>query len=201
MRLDGADLLRLITELPTVAIGICEALTQRVQDMTERWAASDWTVAAEAQTPIIETETLNLVDVMVHFRSVDIFYNLDSGELLQIARVASQENDASGTVVIREGDQDESIYVVVKGTVRVSKDGVPLADYGAGSFFGEMSLFKEGLRTATVTAQTPVVLLRLERNHFVRVMQKHPEIAISVCRVLSRRVRSVSAQAEQETES
>ena len=100
LRLDGADLLRLITELPTVAIGICEALTQRVQDMTERWAASDWTVAAEAQTPIIETEALNLVDVMVHFRSVDIFYNLDSGELLQIARVASQENDSSGTVVV-----------------------------------------------------------------------------------------------------
>ena len=200
LRLDGENLLRLITDLPTVAIGICEALTQRVQDMTDRWAASDLTLAAEAETPITETGELNLVDVMVHFRSVDIFFNLDSGELLQIARAASQENDPSGTVVIREGDQDESIYLVVKGTVRVSKDGVALADYGAGSFFGEMSLFKEGLRTATVTARTPVVLFRLERNHFVRVMQKHPEIAISVCRVLSRRVRSLSMQAAQESQ-
>jgi len=192
LRLDGADLLRLITELPTVAIGICEALTQRVQDMTDRWTATDWTVESQAQAPISETDELNLVEVMVHFRSVDIFYNLDSGELLEIARVASQESDPSGTVVIREGDQEESIYLVVKGSVRISKDGIPLADYGSGSFFGEMSLFKEGIRTATVTAQTPVLLLRLERNHFVRVMQKHPEIAISVCRLLSRRVRNLS---------
>ena len=197
LRLDGADLLRLITELPTVAIGICETLTQRVQDMMDRWAASDWTLESQAQAPISEPGELNLVEVMVHFRSVDIFYNLDSGELLEIARVASQETDPSGTVVIREGDQDESIYLVVKGTVRISKDGVPLAEYGPGSFFGEMSLFMEGVRTATVTAQTPVLLLRLERNHFVRVVQKHPEIAISVCRVLSRRVRNLSEKATQ----
>ena len=63
-----------------------------------------------------------------------------------------------------------------------------LRDQGPKSFFGEIAALEDVNRTATITATSRVRLLRLDRDDLLRLMEELPEIAIGICRNLSRRV-------------
>jgi CRP-like cAMP-binding protein len=89
---------------------------------------------------------------------------------------------APGTVIIREGDAGQGLFVVLAGEVEVSKaqeDGVgdvALARLRAGDVFGEMSLLNNQPTTATVRAARPSTILFLAREYFQRLVQALPAI-------------------------
>src|SRR5437764_2643709 len=74
---------------------------------------------------------------------------------------------AYGDMIIRQGDPGDRFYVVEEGTVRVTANGRHIAVLGPGSYFGEIALLRNILRTASVTAQGPAQLLALEREEFL----------------------------------
>jgi cAMP-dependent protein kinase regulator len=88
---------------------------------------------------------------------------------------------ASGTAVIREGEEGQGLFVLVSGAVEVSTDSgvranTELATLRAGDVFGEMSLMKKGPTTATVTACEPTTVLFLDREYVQRMVENVPEI-------------------------
>jgi ABC-type bacteriocin/lantibiotic exporter with double-glycine peptidase domain/CRP-like cAMP-binding protein len=86
-----------------------------------------------------------------------------------------------GQVVVRQGDAADSAYVLVEGRARVvrrKEDGqeVVLGSLRPGDVFGEIALLKHGQRTATVRASGDVVVLRLPRDRFERLIEERNEI-------------------------
>src|SRR5262249_58413770 len=113
------------------------------------------------------------------------------------ADVAQEEACPAGASIVREGEFGDSMYLVVGGEVRVTREGRFVAHLvGPREFFGEMALFDGEMRSATATAATQVRLLRLERRDLFQSMEEQPAIAISVCQTLSRRVRELLHRVE-----
>jgi hypothetical protein len=89
--------------------------------------------------------------------------------LERLAAASSDIAAPAGTVVIREGEPADELYVVLGGSVEVTSPGAagPLATIGPGGVFGEVGLLERVPRTATVTAVAPSDLLRIEGPAFL----------------------------------
>jgi CRP-like cAMP-binding protein len=106
-------------------------------------------------------------------RGTRIFAPLPAPMLERVARNLVPVSAASGAQVIRQGDHGDRFYAIVDGTVDVDVGGRVIATEGAGSCFGEIALLDDVPRTATVTANTDVRLLALDRDDFLRAVTGH----------------------------
>jgi CRP/FNR family cyclic AMP-dependent transcriptional regulator len=98
----------------------------------------------------------------------------------------------AGTVIFREGEEGDQLFIVQGGRVKVSRSiggkEQLLAVLGKGDFFGEMALVTRERRTATVTALEAVRLLAFDREGFLGMINKNPKIALSIIDKLCRRL-------------
>jgi signal-transduction protein with cAMP-binding, CBS, and nucleotidyltransferase domain len=106
-------------------------------------------------------------------RTTSLFEPLPPSALERLARNSVPVVVSAGTVVIREGDVGDRLYVIAEGHADVTTSGNHVATLGPGDHVGEIALLRDVPRTATVTASTPVRLLSLERDVFLRTMTGH----------------------------
>jgi CRP-like cAMP-binding protein len=111
-----------------------------------------------------------------------LFRPFNHQQQLDLIRRFDGHEVAEGTVVIREGDAGQGLFVVLSGEVEVSKrqagggGDLSLARLRAGDVFGEMSLLSNQPTSATVTAARPSTILFLAREYFQRLVQALPQI-------------------------
>lgn len=98
-----------------------------------------------------------------------------------------------GAVIVREGDAGACMYVIQSGTVEVTQAGRDghrsVRVLKAGDFFGEMALFGQEIRTATVRAVGEVKVLRVDKKTLLRRITEDPSLAFQLVRVLASRLR------------
>ena len=94
-----------------------------------------------------------------------------------------------GESIFKEGDPGDSMYIIVDGRVRVHTADRFLNHLGESDVFGEMALLDPAPRVATVTAEEPTRLFRLDQAPFYQLMNERPEIATGIIRVLTRHLR------------
>lgn len=129
------------------------------------------------------------VERVIFLTGVDLFADIPGEILGHVAQVASEIDCDPNQVIVRQGDRGDFLYLVTKGSVRVMSGVVEVARLQKGECFGEMSILDSEPRSATVISDGPVELLRLAQDDFYELMCERPEIARSVIRVLSRRLR------------
>ena len=126
---------------------------------------------------------------------VDLFSDLTKEELGAIGNSCQQRTYPAGTVLIKQGDTGVGLYILTKGRVRVTQEQDPdraekeLGINGPGDVFGEMALLDDLPRSATVTAIDDVTALLLPVWEFRTTLRSHPDIALKLLAVLSRRLR------------
>ncbi len=99
-----------------------------------------------------------------------------------------------GQVVFREGDSSDTCYIVRSGrarAVREHSDGriITLATFGPGDIFGELAMFEDERRSATVEAIEPTAAVAVLGPDMRRLMNEHPGIATRLVIALGRRLR------------
>jgi CRP-like cAMP-binding protein len=99
--------------------------------------------------------------------SIPLFRSCTKRELLDIARRAETVDVTPGTVIVKEGDRALEFFVIVSGTVKVSRNGRTVVTLGPGDHFGELGLLADQRRDATVTAVDDVALVVLHRTEFM----------------------------------
>jgi CRP-like cAMP-binding protein len=136
-------------------------------------------------------------DVVELLGRVPVFSTLEPGDLEQIAQMAVPRHFEPGQVVFREGDQSDTCYVVREGharAVRSHGDGrtITLATFGPGDIFGELAMFEDERRSATVEAIEPTSVVGVLGPDMRRLLNEHPQIAARLVIALGRRLRETN---------
>ncbi len=137
---------------------------------------------------------LSEVEIVLHLRTLPIFSRLTLRQLSDLARVVRQETHPAGAILVREGEFEDCMYLIVSGRVRITREGAFLRELGPREFFGEMAMFTGSTRSASIEAVEPVHLLRIERQDLLRLMEELPGIAIAICQTLSDRLADMTAR-------
>ncbi|HEY5192365.1 MAG TPA: Crp/Fnr family transcriptional regulator [Solirubrobacteraceae bacterium] len=128
---------------------------------------------------------------------VPVFSTLEHDDLERIAQVAVPRTFEPGQIVFREGDASDTCYVVRSGrarAVREHPDGrtITLATFGPGDIFGELAMFEDELRSATVEAVQLTSVVAVLGPDMRRLMVEHPEISMRLVVALGRRLRETN---------
>ena len=121
---------------------------------------------------------------------------LDVIDLMDFAQRAVTRTFPKNTVVVREGDRTDSLYIIVSGRVRIyvsDEKGkeVALNESGPGEYFGEMVL-DEGPRSASVMTLEPTQFLVVPKEDFREFVKKNPEFSLHLIYKLIKRVRALT---------
>jgi CRP-like cAMP-binding protein len=108
--------------------------------------------------------------------SLDLLAGASRMALERLARAANEVTMPAGSVVIREGDDPDALWVLVSGEVAVNARGESgharrLRTMGPESYFGEIGLLRRIPRTATVRTLEESRLLRIDGNDFIDAVQ------------------------------
>ena len=101
---------------------------------------------------------------------------------------------APGGAVFREGDAGDSMYVVLEGKLELRVRGRLLETVGPGGVLGEMALIEQAPRVATATAKTDCALLPISEASFTTMIQKNPNFALQIMRVMAGRLRKMNSR-------
>jgi CRP-like cAMP-binding protein len=121
-------------------------------------------------------------------RNVPLFSGCSKGELRLLAAIADELDLAEGTVLVREGATAREFFVLVEGSVRVTKAGTKLADLGPGDWLGEIAILARVPRTATATARSDIRTLVIREQDFRNLVVTMPSIALKVLTSVAERL-------------
>ena len=136
-------------------------------------------------------------DVVALLERVPVFETLAPEDLAQVAQVAVPRRFSPGQVIFREGDESDTCYVVSSGHARALRehgDGrtIALARFGPGDIFGELAMFDDERRSATVEALDDLQALAILGHDMRLLLREHPDIAVKLVIGLGRRLRAAN---------
>jgi CRP/FNR family transcriptional regulator, cyclic AMP receptor protein len=128
---------------------------------------------------------------------VPVFATLGDDELARVAEVAMPRRFDAGVAVFHEGDESDTCYIVRSGrarAVREHSDGraLTLANFGPGDIFGELAMFDDERRSATVETLEPTEVIAILGGDMRRLLREHSEIAVKLLAALGRRLRETN---------
>jgi CRP-like cAMP-binding protein len=122
-------------------------------------------------------------------KHVPIFAHCSADELKSLAMNTDEVDLPAGRTLIKEGELNDTFFVLLDGEVEVTVKGQEPRRLGPGSFFGEISMLDRGRATATVVATTPIEALVMSHAQFRDGIRAHEDIALRVIAVMAERLR------------
>ncbi|ATE60272.1 Crp/Fnr family transcriptional regulator [Thauera sinica] len=137
----------------------------------------------------------------IALKTFPLFHGLSDEVLAAVARVAMMRRIPRGQTVVNAGDRPDYVYFVLTGSLKVvvsDEDGreVILSILGQGELFGEMGMFDEQPRSASVIAVVASDLVMISKNEFRQIMHDNFEIAWRIMCNLAERLRNADRKIE-----
>jgi CRP-like cAMP-binding protein/serine/threonine protein phosphatase PrpC len=133
-----------------------------------------------------------------------MFMHCTERELRVVAAATRPRRFESETVLFREGDPGEELFLVISGKVRIERQGQVLVILGPGSNFGEMAILDERSRSATAVAAEDCEVLVIHRDAFFTLLKGNPTLAMKILwnmlLRLSARLRTTSGKLAEATQ-
>jgi CRP-like cAMP-binding protein len=131
-------------------------------------------------------------------RRVKILAGLSDAQLERLAQLMELQRVAQWTVIVRQGEHGDAMYLILEGELRVrliaSGKETILSTLGPGEFFGDMALFDQGPRSADVVANVDSVVLKITATAFEDLAKAAPDLAapflMATVKTLAARIRA-----------
>ncbi len=128
---------------------------------------------------------------------VALFEGLSEAQLARLSDKAPVRTYPKGAIVINEGDEAGTLFVIVSGAVKAylsDENGkeVILSTQGQGEYFGELALFDDTPRSASVAATEPCKLMVLQKSVVQEAVRSDPDIALKLLKGMAGRVRRLT---------
>ena len=130
-----------------------------------------------------------------HLRKVTFFSACSRKDLRKVAKSSEDRRVAAGTTIVKEGENGSEFFVILDGTVCVSREGRKVATLGPGSGFGELALLVDAPRNATVVADTDVGLVVVGQHEFEGLLDEAPGFARKMLAGTAHRLREADREA------
>jgi CRP-like cAMP-binding protein len=126
---------------------------------------------------------------------ISLFSLMNKRDLRRIAKLAHHHSFKTGELIVREGERDGRLLIIVSGEVEIIKglggqNEKSLRFLRSNNYFGEMALLDDYVRTASVVAREDTELLSLDQWNIREEIKKNPSVAIELLQMLSRRIRT-----------
>jgi small-conductance mechanosensitive channel len=126
-------------------------------------------------------------------RGIELFSPLGEEDLDALVPHARLRVYGRGETVVRQGEEGNSLFIVLRGGLEVRFDGKKVGELSGGEFFGEMSLLTGEKRRATVVAGEEVRLIEVPKEALSPVISSHPSILTGLSECLERRLEQIAA--------
>jgi CRP-like cAMP-binding protein len=121
-------------------------------------------------------------------RNIPLFADLSRRELAALQRLLHRREYVAGESVFTQGEPGLGMYIIAKGVVSIQSEptGRELVELTDGSFFGEIALLNEVIRTATARAKTDCLLLSLFQPDLLGLLDRNPRLGVKILLALAR---------------
>jgi len=195
--------------LPEIEMMLQARLTDPVEQVQVAAQAAQRMIAGlnVADASREEETLLSTIERIIFLKEVSFFEGMTIDQLHALANVCEEEFFAEDAWIFEQKEPGGTLYVVVSGRVAIEREGrrkgsfVRLATIEAHSYFGEMSLFDQGPRSAAARAIQDTLLLRLRREPLLALVRQHPNLSLELIHVLSQRLRESNDRIAQLTRS
>jgi cAMP-dependent protein kinase regulator len=109
-------------------------------------------------------------------KRIPLFAEASDEELKKVAAFAETKEVGEGTEVIGEGEFSRALLAIEDGTAQVTMDGERVADLGPGDIFGEAGMLDDDVRSASVTATSPLKLISMGHFEVKRLKKDAPDV-------------------------
>ena len=126
-----------------------------------------------------------------HLTKVPLFAGLNKKQLQLIAKSSDEVSLAAGDVLVDQGQTGREAFLLLAGQVTVKRNGRKVATLGPGAIVGELALLDHGPRTATVTADTDISVLVVDRRNFLEIVESSHTLTSKLLEYLASRIREL----------
>ena len=127
-------------------------------------------------------------------QGVPLFADLDRRELQGVASSMKERTFNPGQTIAAEGQTGIGFFVIAEGTAKVTQGGEERATLGPGDYFGEIALIDDGLRTASVTADSELKAYGLTSWEFRPLVESNASIAWKLLKTMAARLRDAEGR-------
>lgn len=143
-------------------------------------------------------------DIIANLKRVYLFHDMEDEELHVIALAMSQKDYASKEIIVKQGEQGGSMYIIKDGLVSIEIETPSgqkkwIKDLKHGDFFGEISLLTGEKRNATIEAKSEVELYELRAEQLKAAIKEHKNIALKLESIMMQRKEEIMKAIEDET--
>ena len=133
---------------------------------------------------------LLLVEKVLILKSLSIFNDTPEHILADLAPLMQEEEYEKNSLIFKEGEIGDCMYIIHQGEVNIHKGGTTLAILKEKEVFGELSLLDAEVRSASATTNTDCMLFRIEQEPFYELIDNRPEVAKGFIKILCKRLRA-----------
>jgi CRP/FNR family transcriptional regulator, cyclic AMP receptor protein len=130
-----------------------------------------------------------IIEKILLLKNSDIFKTCNEVDLIDIASICAENYFEKGVNIFKKGDQGNCMYFIHSGQVSIHDGEHQLAVLSENEIFGELSLLDSESRSASATALSDCILLKIEQELFYDVVATNSDILKGIMRTLCRRLR------------
>jgi CRP-like cAMP-binding protein len=134
---------------------------------------------------------LTTIEKVLFLQDIDIFEFTTTEDLSHIAAITEEFEYEANSIIFKEEEISDSMYVVIEGKVKLARDGQEVMTAEQKDVFGTWALFDDEPRIVTATALENTQLLRIDKEEFVDLLADHVAITQSILKTMAKRLRNL----------
>jgi len=131
-----------------------------------------------AESAIARAAEINLSLEVLHH--IPLFQHLDYRELVRIHNMTDVRSYTQDELIVKEGEEGREFFVILRGKIRLEKEGTEIAMLQDRDHFGEMALVDKSPRSASAYAAVPTRVLVIQRRDFYNIVRYEHAIAVKL---------------------
>ena len=143
-------------------------------------------------------QRLLLIEKVLLLKSLSLFEETPETVLAEVAEILEEEEFKEVKQIFSAGEEAHCMYIIFKGEVRIHKDEHTLAVLKENDFFGELSMLDTDTRSASASAQTETLLLKIDQEPFYELMESRIEVAKGIIKTLCKRLKAMNEKSIQQ---
>jgi hypothetical protein len=168
-----------------------ETLARQANSRASRTAAQLLSYAKDSD--VVKIDAFELLERVMSLKNTPLFGTIPAEKLMELAEITQRLTYKKGTLISREGELSDHLYIVAGGSLKIvkAKNGVKtiLSIVGKGETYGEIGLFNQAPRSASAVANEDCELWVIQRSALKKTLLDMPEIAYNLLGVFSEKLR------------